>query len=216
MRRSVKENPIPAAGIFSGKELVVQTQFSKPLIWLHWIGAFGVTGLVVSGYVASTIPWDPKQSSQERVDFKKTLMHIHKSTGLLLLGITVPRLAVRFMTKAPQTLFPGNGLGAMLERAAAGLTHATLYGAILFMSVSGVIFGYSSGKGLPFFKWQIDGAPKEKADSDAYKQRTKWFFMNHRRVGQVLEFLVPLHIGAAFFHHFRGYKIFHRVNPFAK
>ena len=105
MRRSVKENPIPAAGIFSGKELVVQTQFSKPLIWLHWIGAFGVTGLVVSGYVASTIPWDPKQSSQERVDFKKTLMHIHKSTGLLLLGITVPRLAVRFMTKAPRSSF---------------------------------------------------------------------------------------------------------------
>ena len=37
----------------------------------------------------------------------------------------------------------------------------------------------------------------------------------HKQGGQVLEYLVPLHVGAASLHALRGQAIFARINPFS-
>jgi hypothetical protein len=39
------------------------------------------------------------------------------------------------------------------------------YGVLVFMPISGLAFGYASGWGVPFFAWNVPGAPKEKAES---------------------------------------------------
>ena len=47
--------------------------------------------------------------------------------------------------------------------------------------VSGVIFGYLGGKGVPFFWTKVEGAPKETAEK--YGAVTKFFFRQHKNVG---------------------------------
>ena len=63
---------------------------------------------------------------------------------------------------------------------------------------------------MPFFKWHIPGAEKEDQNDDL----NQWFYDMHHLVGQALTYMVPLHIGAAFVHLFRGHSIFLRMNPF--
>jgi cytochrome b561 len=76
------------------------------------------------------------------------------------------------------------------------------------MPASGIAMGYFSGYGLPFFWTKIEGTktPNKELADNAYKV--------HSFLGQVLFYFVPLHVGAAFFHAYRGHKIFSRINPF--
>ena len=64
------------------------------------------------------------------------------------------------------------------------------------------------------FGWNVPGAPKDKAESPSYKAVEKFAYDNHHRVGQVLTYVLPLHVGAAGYHVLRGHKIFRRMNPF--
>lgn len=70
--------------------------------------------------------------------------------------------------------------------------------------------GYYGGRGLPFFVTTIPGA--QKADPATAKSAWLW----HKRAGQVLEYLIPLHIGGFAYHALRGERIFQRINPFYK
>ena len=54
-----------------------------------------------------------------------------------------------------------------LQHMASKVVHGALYGALVFMPVSGLAFGYASGWGVPFFFWNVPGAPKEKAETPA-------------------------------------------------
>ena len=70
--------------------------------------------------------------------------------------------------------------------------------------------GYYGGKGIPFFWTTIPGAGPEEKDGALAKQA----FINHKRAGEVLTYLVPLHVGAVGFHVLKGHKILARMNPF--
>jgi cytochrome b561 len=126
-----------------------------------------------------------------------------------MLGAIIPRVGVRLASKIPPPL-PGNAL----EHLASKASHGFLYFAAIFMPVSGLSFGYASGWGVPFFWTDVPGAPKEKAESPPYKAVEKFMYENHHRVGQVLTYVLPIHIGAAGYHVLKGHKIFHRMNPF--
>jgi len=86
-------------------------------------------------------------------------MHFHKSMGLVMFGLILPRLGARLVSKIPAHL-PASSL----EIFAGKLSHFALYGALVFMPTSGVLMSYLNGRGIPFFKWHIDGLPKEKAE----------------------------------------------------
>eukprot|EP00009_Paramoeba_aestuarina_P001592 CAMPEP_0201516840 /NCGR_PEP_ID=MMETSP0161_2-20130828/8077_1 /ASSEMBLY_ACC=CAM_ASM_000251 /TAXON_ID=180227 /ORGANISM="Neoparamoeba aestuarina, Strain SoJaBio B1-5/56/2" /LENGTH=161 /DNA_ID=CAMNT_0047914127 /DNA_START=311 /DNA_END=793 /DNA_ORIENTATION=- len=160
--------------------MAVQEAYGPALSALHWMGALGFIGCTISGYVATTIPWDKKKTTPEKFQFKLQLMHLHKSVGLLMLGLMIPRLAVRLGSKIPPA-----PPGPAWEVYAGHASHLALYGAMIFMPVSGVIFGYLGGKGIPFFWTKVPGADKETAKE--YGAVTKWFFTQHKNVGQVLE-----------------------------
>ena len=88
---------------------------------------------------------------------------------------------------------------------------------IVIMPVTGVGMGYYSGWGVPFFKWQMPGIAKAKADTEKMKNRTGFFYKTHKFFAQILEFLIPIHVGGAAFQYFaRGQNSFRRMNPFRK
>jgi len=161
-------------------------------------------GLVL---VAQQIPNTPeyKEANPERAKFRGTIMDLHESIGILMLGAMVPRVALRLATKMPKKL-----PGPTWEHRLGQVSHGLLYGAIVFMPVSGLAFGYWSCWGVPFFWWQIPGCAKE----DENKPLTDFFYNNHHRVGYWLEYLVAAHIAAVFFHHLvRKHALVQRMVP---
>jgi cytochrome b561 len=77
-----------------------------------------------------------KLAQQVKGDLKGQLMMVHKSTALIVLGLLVPRLALRLATKIPQAV-----PGPAWEHLLANLNHAALYVLMIFMPVSGVVMG---------------------------------------------------------------------------
>jgi cytochrome b561 len=160
---------------------------------MHWL-----SGGAMMGAVGSVIYC---QQTKDK-SIKGKLMHFHKSCGTLALFLIAPRLIFRVVTKAPKALSDN-----AIEKALTTAAHAALYALAIFLPVSGAAMGYYGGKGLPFFFTTIPGA--EKADGSIAKPAYKW----HKLAGQAIEYLVPLHVGAAFLHVFKGQKIFARIIP---
>ena len=135
------------------------------------------------------------------------MMHLHESFGLLMGALIVPRIGVKLLTKAPPAL-PGI---KTWEKVAASASHTALYGAMVFMPVSGLAFGYLSGWGVPFFGWNVPGKAKE-AITERDQKIEGFMYNNHHRVGQVLAYgLFPAHLGAVAFHHLNGINLLARM-----
>jgi hypothetical protein len=83
----------------------INDQYSRPMQWLHLLGAIGITGLIISGFIAGQIPNDPAKTSKEKLAFRGQLMHLHESVGLLMLILMVPRVGFRLVSKVRRTVF---------------------------------------------------------------------------------------------------------------
>jgi cytochrome b561 len=191
--------------------------YAKSLQFFHWFQAVGITMLVASGkevkfkllgYKVSTMRGE---LSEEEKKMKGNLMGMHKSVGLLMLLALFPRVFLRLTTKLPPI-----PKGAVWEQIAGKLSHASLYGAIVVMPISGTVAGYLSGYGLPFFGMKFEGASKETRDKEFSQTLKKNAFKIHVQVGKILEILLPLHVGAVGFHFLKGENLLTRMNIFAK
>jgi cytochrome b561 len=118
----------------------------------------------------------------------------HKATGILILLLSLGRLAWRFtwtMPDWPSTM--GN-----LQRTVARLTHGVLYALMLIVPLTGWIFS-SAGKypltiyGL--FDWPKLAVTKGSALAEAAHE-------GHEVLGFLMAGLVMLHVAAALHHHF--------------
>jgi cytochrome b561 len=177
--------------------------------------AGGVLVMTATAYVAGGIDTDPLKSTPEQLKRRGQLMVLHESVGLLLLGAFLPRVVSRLASRIPSALpVPG------WQRAASTATHTALYGALAFMPISGLAFGYLSGWGVPFFfvnPAPFTAAPKEEIElnKESYAKWEKFFYENHHRVGNLLYYLIPLHIGGTLFNtFFRGTNMFRRMSIF--
>jgi len=162
---------------------------------MHWLGAIGMTGLVISAVIAGRIPNDEKKATKEELAFRRWIMHNHESVGLIMLALLFPRLAIRFSSKLPARLPE-----APWQIIASKVSHTTMLAIATFMPISGLAFGYLSGWGVPFFVFNVPGASKEAAESPFNKKWEKFFYENHHRVGWWLTYVfLPLHLGALVF-----------------
>jgi cytochrome b561 len=175
--------------------------YSKAASLFHWAAAFPIVGCVATVMIAQNGP------KEER----GTWMFRHKSLGLLSGLIIAPRLAYRIVSRASAYNVKNLQGNAPWENVAGDASHIALYGFMVIMPVTGIAMGYYGGKGLPFFYTtyaaRADGIP---LDGKIAKQT----YDVHKLVGTYGKFLVPLHVGAAFFHQVRGQAIFARLNPF--
>lgn len=164
---------------------------------LHWAIALLVLLMGTIGLTLDELPRSPDWF---------WVYDLHKSTGLLVLGLVVLRLAWRLYAGAPP---PVPGL-PRLQRIAAGVTHWLLYMLVLAMPVSGWL--YDSASGLRPLRWYGQFAvPKLVAPDEGLADTLHDL---HETLFMLLVAVVLLHVAAALWHHvFRGDATLARMLP---
>jgi len=138
---------------------------------------------------------------------KGNYMFWHKSCGLAVAALMIPRVAVRLGSRIPVHV-----PGPAWQMTAGSLSHAAMYSLMIYMPLSGVTMGYFGGKGLPFFFTTIPGAPGK----DKNGTLAKYAYKTHKFLGYYFEILAGLHVGAVGMHILKGENVLRRINPFAK
>lgn len=156
---------------------------------------------MAGGVLACTGLVQYKQSTKDK-KLQGDLMFWHKSFGLLVGIMLVPRIATRLMSKVPP---PPSG--SALEHAGAKLSHYGAYSLLAALPLTGIGMGYYGGKGLPFFFTTIPGADKESKNG----KLAGWMWKVHKYAGVAMEYLIPIHVGAVGFHALKGHGILSRI-----
>lgn len=109
-------------------------RYTKVAIWLHWLIAGLLVGLIFVG-------WNMGDAPRE-VRFQ--IYQMHKTFGILVLLLTLARILWRLMNPPPpEPLMPG------WQKAAAGATHVLFYGLMLALPLSGWAYVSASPAGVP-------------------------------------------------------------------
>ncbi len=151
---------------------------------LHWLIALLIAAMFGLGWFMTSLP-----IGQQKFE----LYQLHKSLGITILALVLVRLAWRLVKGAPAWP-PGM---RPLERRAAGLAHAALYGLILAQPVIG--FLQSNAANFPVVLWERWPLPALIGSNQPLAERLLGL---HGLMAFVLLLLVALHVLAALRHHF--------------
>lgn len=150
-------------------------------IGLHWAMAVMIVALLAGGFVMDELP---------KGDLKFAAFNLHKLVGVVVLALVAVRLAWR----AGHPPAPANDIRAW-QQAAARIAHVALYGAMIVMPVSGLLFT-NFGRGIRILGLSlapVGGA--NQALADLFKEV-------HEVAGITLAALIAAHVAAALWHHF--------------
>jgi cytochrome b561 len=150
---------------------------------LHWGMALALVAMMVLGWVAQGLPTSPT---------KLKLFAWHKSCGILLLGLTLLRLAWRLANPTPAL---PQGLPRWQRRAAAA-SHAVLYLLMLAMPLSGWVI--HSAANFPLKVFGLFRLPHIVGPGKDLQHLGEWA---HLALFWVLAGALVLHAGAALHHH---------------
>ncbi len=154
-------------------------------IALHWVTALAVLGLFPLGLYMTTLTYyDPLYN---RLPF------IHRSVGVLLLGVVVARLLWRLVSPPP----PPVPTHAAWEHRLASWTHRLMYVTLIAVMISGYLMSTADGRSVSVFGWfeipaTITSIPgQEDVAGDA-----------HLILAITLVVLAAVHAAGALKHHF--------------
>lgn len=151
---------------------------------LHWLIAAIVVTMIPVGLLMANVLGDGP--------LKNTTYELHKSFGLVVFGLALLRLAVRWLRGAPP-LVPG--LPAW-QRHAAHVSHAALYLLIVLVPLAGWAGASACCAPVNVFFTVPLTLPIEGG-----MERAKTIFAVHETLALTLAALVALHIAAALHHH---------------
>ncbi len=118
-----------------------ETHYGWLSIAFHWLTAVAVIGLYAAGL------W------MEDLDYThplyKTVPHLHKSFGVLLIVLVLCRLAWRLYSPPPRAMATHKAY----EKVAAKVVHWLFYALILFMFPAGYFITTAQGQSLEVFSW---------------------------------------------------------------
>jgi cytochrome b561 len=145
---------------------------------LHWLLAFLVTAMLILGFV-----WLRPMSNLD--PHKTTLLAVHMTGGIAVLGCVALRLALRF---------PADLVRVEPRSRTAAAVQFSLYGLIILLVATGVATALLAR--LPSIVWHGDAA--------RLPTRFTIFptFIAHAIFAELLALLSIIHVGAALFHHF--------------
>jgi len=168
------------------------TRYGLVAVILHWLIALSVIGL----YIVGSIMHDMKPSLQQ---FE--LYQLHKSFGILVLVLTVLRLAWRLANPQP-ALPPGMPRWQAL---AAKATHWGFYGLLLAAPLAGWAMVSASSLNIPTVLFGIIPLPHiEFIAASPDKQALEGIFSEaHELMADGLLVLFLAHVGAALYHHIK-------------
>ncbi len=160
------------------------TTYPQAIITLHWL-----TVLVIAGVFAAIEirGYYPKGS-----DMRSLLTATHKSLGILVLLLTIVRIAIRSRTSAP-TITPAP---PAWQHAIASLTHLILYAALLAMPLLGWLMTSAGGHPIPFFGLSLPPLIGENKELGHTLEEV------HEFIGNALYYIIGLHALAALVHHY--------------
>lgn len=176
-----------------------QARYSAGAMLFHWLIAILV---IMNWQIAERAHDLPKPDAM-------AVMGYHKAWGMLILVLTVGRLAWRLAHKAPP--LPANYAG--WERALAKTTHVLFYVLLIGLPLGGWMASSMFGKPVDFFGlFSIPALPVGEN-----KELGKTIFEAHGTGGMILIYLAGLHLLAALKHTFldKDGGIF-RMLPFGK
>jgi len=181
---------------FSVKNQSGPTQYNHAMQFFHW--AAGGSILACLGLVQY------KQSLPADTDVEKkkvgNLMMLHKSFGLVVTGLYLPRLAAKMVSTHPAA--PGFSVVQSLAK----INHWGMYALVMTMCATGVGMGYQSGAGVPFFGLAtLPGRP------DVNKDMAQYTFKLHKYAGVALEFGVAAHVLGFTAHFLTGHNLLRRM-----
>jgi cytochrome b561 len=151
--------------------------------WLHWLVAASVLVMIPIGIAMIRVG---KGTLQD------TLYTLHKSFGILILGLMIARLINRIVVGAPA---PAPGL-ARWQRAVSSATHGLLYVLLVLQAVGGWLANSAYGAPTPFFG--LFELPALRGKDQAFAEQV---FGSHRILGLVIAGLAAMHIAAALQHY---------------
>lgn len=130
-------------------------------------------------------------------------MNLHKSIGLLVGGLMVPRIFTRIISKKPEQ--PTLKVLRVLSR----LSHYGMYTIVSLLVISGVSIGYHSGYGVPFFGYYtVPGLPQDQINSDF----AGYSYKMHKYLGVTLEYLIAAHVAGFMLHFLTGHNLLTRLS----
>jgi cytochrome b561 len=161
-----------------------RTRYSPAQKWLHWTMALLIVVMVAVGLTMTRLG---------EGELTNALYELHKSTGLVVLGLALARIAVRSRRGAP----PLEASIPNWQRFAARVSHYVLYGLIGFVPLAGWAATSSCCAPVSLF-WTVPltlPVPREEAFSKAV-------FWIHFSLAFTLIGVVLIHAAAALHHHF--------------
>lgn len=153
-------------------------------IIVHWLSALIVFGLFGLGYWMVELDYYS--------EWYRTAPYIHKSIGILLLGVTCFRIIWKLSTPSPKILSAHR-----LESIFAHCAHGLLYLILLTILISGYLISTADGRAIEVFNWFIVPSAGE-----LFASQEDIAGEIHKIAAYLVMALVILHIIAALKHHF--------------
>lgn len=169
-----------------GQHRIQAERYTRTAIALHWIIAALVVAMIVLGQVMTEVP--------RQTPLRGALFNLHKSLGLVVLGLVVVRLAWRIGHRPP-------GLPAEIpawNRHLAGLTHGAFYVLLLAQPLLGYVASVFGKYGVKFFGLAL---PAWGRDNPAVREP---FLAAHHLIADLLVGLIALHLAGVAWHRFGG------------
>jgi len=160
----------------------IESGYSRPARWLHWLTAAGVFILV---------PVAVAMTNLGEGALTNALYELHKSVGMIVFVIVLVRIYVRLSRGAPP---PEAGLSAF-ERTVSTWVHRAMYAIVFVMPILG--FAGTSMCCAPVNLFWTIPIPFGFSGSE---ETTKRIFAVHTTLGFVLTGLVALHLAGVLYH----------------
>lgn len=156
-------------------------RYGAVAMMIHWLTAFAVAGLLVSGLVAAGETDDV---------VKATILRVHVPFGVLVLVLTLVRIAwwVAFDRRPAAAQSESR-----TQMALARIVHLAFYAVLIALGASGIAMLALSGAATTLFFGREGPLP----DFTIYAPRTA-----HGIFAWVLIGMITAHVGAALFHQF--------------
>ncbi len=155
---------------------------------LHWIVALMIIVQIPAGFFMHNL---------EPSSLKYTLYQLHKSSGLIILALSLFRLGWR-LTHRPPALSPK--LKAW-ERVLARITHVGFYALIILIPLTGWLLVSASTTGIPtkiFWLIPVPHLPVPQGEAEA-----EFWVEIHELFAKGMIGLLALHVAGALKHHFK-------------
>jgi cytochrome b561 len=168
------------------------TRYTRVAIALHWVTAAAILALIAVGWIMGDMPKGEAQFAT---------VQLHKSFGILVLLLSVARVAWRLMNPPP----PAPPMPALQGAIARGV-HIAFYALIILMPLSGWIMVSASPRGIAtelfgMVPWpHIPGLADLTPDTKRALHEPLEFV--HSKLAWVIIVLLALHVGGALKHHF--------------